>query len=116
MKISSIIIFTVLIGLTCLTKTTLSQSCLEYLSPIGDLRKTKMVDCPMVSSIDMDKRQTPDNMFVIDFQCTDTDDVLCKKVSNVFDTAGKFITATINLKSPINVNAKFLDFCATLGY
>src|SRR5205823_2897776 len=60
------------------------------------------------------KRQaqpTSDNMFTVDFTCLISDKTLCQKVESVFVTAGKFITATLNLKLPISVNATFLDLC-----
>ncbi|RIA87718.1 hypothetical protein C1645_776596 [Glomus cerebriforme] len=115
MKILSRISFIILIGLICLTQTTLSAKCITYKRPIFRYEK-EVIDCPIVSS--NDKRQTqatPDNMFVVNFNCSVADKVLCNKVQNVFVTAGKFITATINLKSVVSVDAKFLDFCANFG-
>ncbi|RIA87227.1 hypothetical protein C1645_301519 [Glomus cerebriforme] len=43
------------------------------------------------------------------------DKALCNKVKNVFIAAGQFITATLNLKSPITVDAQFFDFCIQNG-
>ena len=94
MKILSTIIFIVLIGLVCLTPTTLSQKCLEHLGPLH-LHETRMVDCPIVSSIDKRQQPTSDNLFFVDFHCLITDNILCGKINNVFITAGKFITATL---------------------
>jgi hypothetical protein len=68
----------------------------------------------MVSS-SINKRQTNDNMFVVKFSCSINNKALCDKVQNVFATAGKFITSTLNLKAAINVNAQLQDFCATEG-
>ncbi|RGB43137.1 hypothetical protein C1646_782277 [Rhizophagus diaphanus] len=65
-----------------------------------------------------DKRQTPtspDNMFVVDFDCSINNVTLCDKVKDVFITAGKFITATIDLKSAVSVKAQFVDFCASFN-
>ena len=97
---------TFFIVLICLTRITLSQTCVEHLSTLNGY-ETKIVDCPMVSSTSsiLDKRQTSDNMFVVNFHCLITDSVLCKKAENVFNKAGRFITATLNLKSPVTVNA-----------
>jgi hypothetical protein len=126
MKFLSTISFIVLVELICLTQMTLSMQCLEYINPIYR-HKTRFVDCPMVSS--KDKRQvTPGNpepstpeptpasneKFIVDFLCLIDDKTLCDKVDNVFITAGKFITETLNLKSQITVAAKFFDFC-TMG-
>ncbi|RGB43135.1 hypothetical protein C1646_782275 [Rhizophagus diaphanus] len=55
-------------------------------------------------------------MFAVDFSCLIDDSVLCDKVEKVFVTAGKFITATLNLKAVISVDAQFLNFCTTYGY
>jgi hypothetical protein len=107
-------------------KMTLSQQCIEYLNPLYR-HKTRFVDCPMVSS--KDKRQVssgnpapsaptpkaPNDKFIVDFDCQIADKVLCNKVDNVFITAGKFITDTINLKAPVTVTAKFYDLCAVEG-
>ena len=121
MKILSTISFIILIGLTYLTQTTLSQKqqksqkCIEFTRPIYRY-KTVMVDCPMVTT--NDKRQAPvtsDNMFTVDFNCLVDDTVLCNKVRNVFITAGKFITATLNLKSIIIVNATLANLCELYG-
>jgi hypothetical protein len=54
-------------------------------------------------------------MFTVDFHCSIGDSALCSKVKNVFISAGKYITATLNLKTPIKVNARFLDFCKEQG-
>ncbi|GBB98213.1 hypothetical protein RclHR1_03170009 [Rhizophagus clarus] len=95
---------------------TLSHKCLEFEEPIYRY-KTRMVDCPMVTA--NERRQvpttTPDNMFTLDFSCMVNDQVLCDKVRNVFITAGKFITATLNLKSAVSVKAQFLDFCVNFN-
>ncbi|UZO16338.1 uncharacterized protein OCT59_007727 [Rhizophagus irregularis] len=110
-----LIYFIIIIGLSCLTPMSLSEKCLDYLSPLNG--ETKIVDCPMVSS--NDKRQTQptlDNMFAVDFSCLIDDSVLCDKVEKVFVTAGKFITATLNLKAVVSVDAQFLNFCTTYGY
>src|ERR1044072_7356966 len=110
MKILSTISLIVLIGLTCLTSIALSEKCLEYLSPLH--HETKFVDCPMVLSNDKRQAQpTSDNMFIVNFCCTASDKVLCNKVENVFITAGKYITATLNLKSTITVNATLTNIC-----
>ena len=47
MKILLSISFIVLTGLICLIQKTLSQKCLEYLSPLNE-RETRIVDCPIV--------------------------------------------------------------------
>src|ERR1051325_9304801 len=110
MKILSTTSFIVLVGLICLTQTTFSQKCVEYLNQLNGY-EPKIVDCPMVVS-SMNKRQaqpTPDNMFVVDFHCFDVDTALCNKVENAFAYAGRYVTATLNLKSPVSVNATFLD-------
>src|SRR4051812_47065407 len=101
MKILSTISLIFLIG--CLIQTSLSQQCIEYSSPFNK-NEIKMVDCPMATF--NDKRQasptpTSDDLFKIDFQCLITNETLCNKVNNVFVTAGKFITATLNLNSPV---------------
>ena len=102
MKISSTISLIVLIGLASLIQTTLSQ-CLEYLS-IFNRKETRTVDCPMVTINKKRQAQpTSDNMFTVDFTCLISDETLCQKVKNVFVTAGKFITATLNLKFRIIV-------------
>src|SRR5256885_1016179 len=65
-----------------------------------------------------DKRQEQpksDNMFKINFSCSITNKTLCDQVNEVFVSAGKFISATLNLKSVINVNAQFLDLCESTG-
>ncbi|PKY43779.1 hypothetical protein RhiirA4_541363 [Rhizophagus irregularis] len=117
MKILSTTLFVVVLELICLVQITVPEKCLEYISPF--YQKTRMIDCPMIHSKDSkDKRQTSsksDNMITVDFQCLIDDKQLCKKVEQVFITAGKFITATLNLKSIISVNAQFLDFCKTYG-
>src|SRR5581483_484327 len=97
MKILSTILFVILIGSLCLVQTTLSQQCVEYLSPL-DKSKFKIADCPMVK---IDKRQAPSpvipvNLFNVNFNCLINDNVLCSKVKNVFITAGKYITATLD--------------------
>ncbi|RIA87717.1 hypothetical protein C1645_877852 [Glomus cerebriforme] len=106
--------FIILIGLTWLIQITISEKCLEYLSPIYRY-KIKVVDCPIVSS--NNKRQTipTDNMLTINFNCLIDDNILCNKVENVLVTAGKFITATLNLKSAVNLDAQFVNFCSTYG-
>src|SRR4051812_18332149 len=113
MKIASIlfIVVVVLVELLCLT---LSEQCIEYIRPLYR-QKTKIIDCPTVSF--KDKRETPlaSNKFTIDFNCLINDKTLCDKVENVFVIAGKFITATLDLKSVVSVKAQFLDFCATYG-
>jgi hypothetical protein len=99
----------------CLTQTTLSLKCLEFTKPLYRY-KTQTVDCPIVTA--NDKRQapsSPDNMFVVDFICLINNVTLCDKVKNVFVTAGKFITATLNLKSVVSVKAEFVDFCANFN-
>ncbi|GET00475.1 hypothetical protein GLOIN_2v1837721 [Rhizophagus clarus] len=114
MKILSTISFVILLELICLVQMTLTEKCLEYIAPF--YRKTKIVECPMVAS--KDKRQTTtnsNNMITVDFHCLTDDKTLCNKVEQVFITAGKFITATLNLKTVISVNAQFLDFCKTYG-
>src|SRR5688572_11911140 len=98
MKNLSTISFVVLIGLICLTPPTLSDRCLEYVNLLDGL-ETRAIDCPRIIS-SIDKRQTPgtsDNMFVVKFTCAIDDQSLCEKVNNVYNTAGKFITATLNL-------------------
>ncbi|CAB4399069.1 unnamed protein product [Rhizophagus irregularis] len=116
MKILSKISFIFLIGLICLTQLTLSQKCLEYLRPVYRY-ETKVIDCPMVST--NDKRQSiptsNDLMFIINFKCLTNDKITCGKVENVLITAGKFITATLNLKTAITVDAQFLNYCLTYG-
>src|SRR5581483_9294740 len=116
MKILSTILFVILIGSLCLVQTTLSQQCVEYLSPL-DKSKFKIADCPMVAaSPTKHKRQTQaDNMFIINLDCSISDTALCGKVNDTFNAAGKYITATLNLKNPIVVNATFLDFCQETG-
>jgi hypothetical protein len=109
------IFFIILIGLSGLTQTTLLEKCLDYVNPLNESKT--IVDCPIVSS--NDKRQTQptlDNMFIINFSCLIDDSVLCGKIERVFVTAGKFITATLNLKAVISVDAQFLNFCVTHGY
>src|SRR4051812_7158398 len=102
MKILSTISFIIiiLIGLICLTQTTLSHKCIEFKKPIYRY-KTQIVDCPMVTANDKRQAPTPDNMFTVDFSCLINDQVLCGKVKNVFISAGKYITATLNLKSVV---------------
>src|SRR2546423_558322 len=113
MKILSMIFFIVLMGLMHLTQTTLSQ-CLEYLSPFNR-SEAIVVNCPTVTTNNKRQAQpTSDNMFTVDFTCLISDETLCQKVKNVFITAGKFITATLNLKLPISVNATFLDICKSV--
>jgi hypothetical protein len=115
MKILTTILFVVVLKLICLTQITLSEKCLEYIAPF--YRKTRIINCPMVYSKKV-KRETPsklDNMITVDFHCLIDDKPLCNKVEQVFVMAGKFITATLNLKTVISVNAEFLDFCKTYG-
>jgi hypothetical protein len=116
MKILSTVSFIFLIGLVCLTRLTLSLKCLEYLRPVYRY-ETKVVDCPMVST--NNKRQlipaSNDLMFIINFNCLTNDKVICSKVENVLITAGKFLTATLNLKTAITIDAQFLNFCLTYG-
>jgi len=102
--------FTALIGLIFLSQITLSQKCIDYFNSYNRY-ETKFVDCPMVSS-SLDKRQTTDNMFTIEFTCSITDTVLCDKARNAYITAGKYVTATLNLNVPLVVNATMLDICA----
>src|ERR1043165_4327937 len=106
--------FIVLIGLIFLSQIliTLSQKCIDYFNPYNKY-ETKFVECPRVSS-SLDKRQTTDNMFTIKFTCSITDTVLCDKARNVYITAGKYITATLNLNVPLFVNATMLDLGATI--
>ncbi|CAI2171089.1 9732_t:CDS:2 [Funneliformis geosporum] len=112
MKNLSTTLFIILIGL-CLTHTVSSEKCIQYSNPLNQ-RENRVFDCLMASP--SQKRQLPtpptsDNMFNVQFNCLVDDKVLCGKVENVFVTAGKFITATLNLKSEISVNATFLNFC-----
>ncbi|CAB4399068.1 unnamed protein product [Rhizophagus irregularis] len=114
MKILSTINFIILIGLICLTQT-LSHKCLEFKKPLYKY-KTQVVDCPLVTANDKRQTQTsPDNMFVVDFDCSINNATLCDKVKDVFITAGKFITATLDLKSAVSVKAQFVDFCASFN-
>src|SRR5256885_1674708 len=82
---------------------------LEYLTPLKR-DKTKVVNCPMVTFHDKRQEQPKsDNMFKINFTCSIANKTLCDQVNEVFVSAGKFISATLNLKSVINVNAQFSD-------
>lgn len=75
------IIFFIILTLLCLTRTTLSQN------------------------------PSPTNWFIITkFQCT-SDKTKCDKVKNVINLAGKYITATLNFKLSIKIDAGFLDLC-----
>ncbi|CAB4399102.1 unnamed protein product [Rhizophagus irregularis] len=77
----STIIFFIILTLLCLTRTTLSQN------------------------------PSPTNWFIITkFQCT-SDKTKCDKVKNVINLAGKYITATLNFKLSIKIDAGFLDLC-----
>ncbi|GBB98208.1 hypothetical protein RclHR1_03170004 [Rhizophagus clarus] len=109
--------FTVLAVLIVLTRTTLSEKCVVYSEPVYRY-KTQFIDCPMVKkNATLEKRQntTPDDMFNVNFHCSINDNSLCNRVKNVFVSAGKYITATLNLKTQIQVNAQFLDFCKEQG-
>ncbi|GBB98211.1 hypothetical protein RclHR1_03170007 [Rhizophagus clarus] len=116
MKVLSSIPFIFLISIVCLTQLSISQKCLEYLRPIYRY-ETKVVDCPMVSI--NDKRQlipeSNDLMFIINFNCLINDKIMCNKVENVLITAGKFVSATLNLKTAITIDAQFLNFCLEYG-
>uniref|UniRef100_A0A1D1Y5Y4 Uncharacterized protein PB7E8.01 n=1 Tax=Anthurium amnicola TaxID=1678845 RepID=A0A1D1Y5Y4_9ARAE len=112
---------TITIVLTCLVRPTLSElsrlseQCMVYIKPYRT--ETKIIKCPMVTTDEssLEKRQNSEDMFTVNFKCSISDNNLCNKVKNVFNSAGKYITATLNLKTPIKVNAQFLDFCKQEG-
>jgi len=54
------------------------------------------------------------DMFSVSFNCLINDSTLCNKVQTAFTTAGAIITANLLLNTPINVNATFLNFCASM--
>ncbi|CAG8602977.1 7673_t:CDS:1 [Rhizophagus irregularis] len=115
MKTLTNISFIGLIISIILIQTTLSEKCVIYSQPIYRF-KTQFIDCPMIKkNTNLEKRQNADDMFIVDFHCSIGDSALCSKVKNVFISAGKYITATLNLKTPIKVNAQFLDFCKEQG-
>lgn len=112
MKKLSTTLFIILIGL-CLTHTVSSEKCIQYFNPLNS-KENRVFDCLMASPAQKRQLPTPpasDNMFNVQFNCLVNDKALCSKVENVFVTAGRFITATLNLKSVISVNATFLNFC-----
>jgi len=118
-KISSIIPFVIFVELICFTQTILTNDlkhlknqCLEFTNPLNHY-ESRIVDCPTIESLD--KRAPSGDMFVVNFNCKVSDKELCDKVDNVFNTAGRFITATINLKTTINVDAQFVDLCQESG-
>ncbi|KAG9286285.1 hypothetical protein G9A89_014271 [Geosiphon pyriformis] len=87
-----------------------------------DMKHKTPVKCPMVTdSKSLEKRQellsaaNSTNMFQVLFTCGINNKNTCNKVKNAFLTAGKIITATLVLKSPIIVNATYMDFCKSMG-
>src|ERR1044072_1673737 len=105
MKILSTIYFIFLIELIYLTKTTLSSN-LYHLNP--NRYESKVVDFPTTES-SLDKRESLNDMFSVNVHCSNINKTLCDKTKNVFAKAGKYITATLNLKTPIIVSANFSD-------
>src|SRR5688572_31068157 len=102
MKISSTIYFIFLIELIYLTKTISSSNLYRY--------ESEVVDFPTIES-SLDKRASSNDMFSVIFHCRNINKTLCDKTKNVFVKAGKYITATLDLKMPIVVNAQFIDYC-----
>ncbi|CAG8565597.1 10643_t:CDS:2, partial [Scutellospora calospora] len=60
------------------------------------------------------KRDNTD-MFVVNFTCGVTDQVLCQKVKNAFISAGQILTEAIIFTQTVQVNATFIDICAAYG-
>ncbi|CAI2174399.1 5468_t:CDS:1 [Funneliformis geosporum] len=98
---------------------TLSQ-CFDYPNPLKKTYKIP-IECPMEKQQKSIKfatsysQQSGENMFLVTFTCGILDVALCDKAKNAFESAGKIISSTLELNTPINLNASFLDFCKALG-
>ncbi|CAG8511221.1 10278_t:CDS:2 [Funneliformis caledonium] len=117
MKVDSLVIFSLLAFSRILG--TLSQ-CFDYPNPLNRTYKISTT-CPMEKQQKSIKfatsysQQSGENMFLLTFTCGIPDVALCDKAKNAFESAGKIISSTLQLNTPINLNASFLDFCKTLG-
>lgn len=56
-----------------------------------------------------------DAKFVIDLECHATSKAECDRVQETLAKAGSIISSHIEFKTPITVNATYLDFCKDLG-
>ncbi|CAG8515668.1 8516_t:CDS:2 [Acaulospora morrowiae] len=114
---SSLIIITIFTTLVySLSSNTLTQ-CYDHPDPLNRTHQIP-IKCPIIKqSIDehLLTSQNTTNMFVVNFTCGTDSTILCTKVKNAFETAGKIISSTLTLNVPINVNASFVDFCTTMG-
>ncbi|GBB84486.1 hypothetical protein RclHR1_11050003 [Rhizophagus clarus] len=100
----------------------LSQ-CFDYPNPLKKSYKIA-VECPLqqkqqrfvkLDSLPQLTQPNNESMFVITFNCGIKNDVLCNKAKNAFETAGKILSTVLLINTPIQLNASFLDFCASLG-
>ncbi|KAG9294930.1 hypothetical protein G9A89_003963 [Geosiphon pyriformis] len=95
--------------------------CFDYDSL--DMKNRRQVYCPLVTDFksSLEKQEklltvaNSTNMFELILNWDMNDDNTCKKVRNAFVTAGKIITTTLILTSPIIVKATFSDFCELEG-
>ncbi|KAG0170083.1 hypothetical protein DFQ28_002514 [Apophysomyces sp. BC1034] len=60
-------------------------------------------------------KPTAENKIHIDFKCYASDAEECHKANATFIAAGELISAVLEFKTPIYVNATYLPFCEKLG-
>src|SRR6185503_20833762 len=61
-----------------------------------------------------EKRDAATNAFKVTLTCS-ASSTLCGKVKTASDLAGEMLSETLQLHTPITVNATFLNFCKQMG-
>ncbi|CAG8525302.1 5912_t:CDS:2 [Ambispora gerdemannii] len=121
-KSSSLLVLLLLLTITSLANIpTTNAQCYEH-NPLK-ISDKELVECPLVDDGDdeesLKKRQNTSSnstqMFQIKLTCGISDRAICAKVNTAFAAAGTIISATLNLKEPVTVNATFIDFCKSMG-
>ncbi|CAG8569484.1 10239_t:CDS:2 [Funneliformis caledonium] len=111
MKPFSLISTCLFFSLTLFSISSTSAQCIDQPSPIKP-RNKMAVACSMVKQPKKNLKfhvSNETNMFDLQFFCEIQDKALCAKAKSSFEEAGRIITSTLILNTPIIINATFQD-------